>query len=101
MKKNGALAGFVRRFQDILDAMDEFDEIEAIEEINAEFEDAIFLMENIDEGEADAAEEIEGALEEMDDILDEYRALKDKDAALAQKVLEFEMTLQMARNNLL
>ena len=101
MKKNGALAGFVRRFQDILDAMDEFDEVEDIEDINAEFEDAIFLMENIDEDEEDAAEEIEGALEEMDDILDAYRVLKETAPEIAQKVIEFEMTLAMAKNNLL
>ena len=101
MKKNSALAGFVRRFQDILDAMDEFDEIEDIEEINAELEDAIFLMENIDEDDEDAKEEIEGALEEIEDILTEYRDVQEVSPAIGQKVIELEMTLQMAKNNLL
>ena len=101
MKKNSALAGFVRRFQDILDAMDEFDEIEELEEINAEMEDTIFLMENIDEDDEDARDEIEGALEEIEDILDEYRDMKEECPAIGQKVIELEMTLQMAKNNLL
>ena len=101
MKKNSALAGFVRRFQDILDAMDEFGEAEEIEEINAELEDAIFLMENIDEDDGDAKEEIEGALEEIEDILAEYRDLKDEYPEIGQKVIELEMTFQMAKNNLL
>lgn len=101
MKKNSALAVFISRFQDILDAMDEFDMDETLEELNAEFEDTLFLMENIDEEEEDAAEEIEGALEEMQDILDEYQDLANDRPELGQKVTEYSMALQMARGNLL
>ena len=101
MKKNSALAGFVRRFQEILDAMDEYEEIEAMEEINAEFEDALFLMENIDEEDEDAREEIEGALEEMEDILAEYREIAEDAPEIGQKTDEFERIVLMAKNNLL
>ena len=101
MKKNSALAGFVRRFQEILDAMDEFDEIEELEEINAEFEDAVFLMENIDEDDEDARDEIEGALEELEDILAEYREIVEDAPEIGPKTDEFESIILMAKNNLL
>ena len=101
MKKNSALAVFAVRFQDILDAMDEFDMDETLEELNAEFEDTLFLMENIDEEEEDASDEIEGALEEMQDILEEYQDMADERPELKQKVSELNMALQMARSNLL
>lgn len=101
MKKNSALAGFVKRFQDILDAMDEFEMDEALEELNAQFEDTLFWMENIDEEEEDAAEEIEDALEEISDLLNDYRKLAEERSELSQKVTELDMAAQMAKNNLL
>ena len=99
MKKNSALAGFVKRFQEILDAMDEFEMDEALEELNAQFEDTLFWMENIEE-EEDAADEIEDALEEISDLLDGYRELAKDRNELSQKVTELEMALKMAENNL-
>ena len=101
MKKNSALAGFLKRFQEILDAMDEFEMDENLEELNAEFEDALFLMESIDEEDEDASEEIEGALDELHELAQQYRAAAEAQAELGQKATELEMAVLMARNNLL
>jgi len=100
MKKNSALAGFLSRFQAILDGMDEFEMDDDLEEINAQFEDALFMMETIDEDDEDAAEEIADAMEDMDDLLAQYRELSEERPELGQKVLEMEMAVQMAKNNL-
>ena len=100
MKNSTALAGFCQRFQSILDALDAYDTDETLEELNAQYEDILFLMESIDVEDEDADEETEGALEELDDLLGEYRALADDRPELSQQILEMEMALQMARNNL-
>lgn len=100
MKKNSALAGFISRFQAILEELDQFEMDEEMEEMNAEFEDALFMMETIDEDGEDAAEEIADAMEDMDDLLARYRALCGERPELGQKVLELEMAVQMAKNNL-
>lgn len=100
MKKNSALAGFLKRFQAILEAMDEFEMDDELEEINAQFEDALFMMETIDEDDEDAAEEIADAMEDMEDILAQYRELCEERPELSQKVVELEMAVQMAKNNL-
>lgn len=99
MKKNAA-ASFLARFQDILDDLDEFEMTEELEELNAQLEDAIFLMESIDDGDEDASEELEGAIEEIEGLLEEYRELAEEIPELRQKVLELEMAAGMARMNL-
>lgn len=101
MKSKGALAGFLERFYGILDEMDQFEADEDLEELNAQFEDALFLLENVDEEGEDAREEIEGALEELGDILAEYRALAQERTELRQGTLELELALRMAGQNLL
>ena len=95
-----AMAGFLARFHEILDGLDELTEGEEMEELNAQFEDALFLMESIDPEDADAAEELEGALEELRDLPAAYRALAQEDPQLDQKLLELEMALKMAAQNL-
>ena len=100
MKKNGAAASFLARFQDILDDLGEFEMTDELEELNAQFEGAIFLLESIDEDDEDASEGIEGALEEIGDILDGYRELSEEMPELKQKVLELEMAVKMAEMNL-
>lgn len=97
MKK---ISAFIERFQEILDAMDELNEGGRLDEINAEFEDAIFLMENIDSDDADAQEEFEGALEEIEDILAEYREYE-AELDIGQKLIELDMIVQTAKKNLL
>lgn len=100
MKKNSAAAGFLARFQDILDDLDEFDMNDELEELNAQLEDSIFLLESIDEDDEDAAEELAGALDEIRSLADEYRRLADETPELSQKVLELEMAVKMAEMNL-
>lgn len=100
LKSKGALAGFLARFHEILDGLDEFEADEDLEELNAQFEDALFLLECVDEDEEDAQEEIAGALEELEDILAEYRALEWERPELRQMTLELEMSIRMAGKNL-
>ena len=100
MKKNSALAGFYNRFQAILEELDQFEMDEELEELNAEFEDALFMMETIDEDSEDAAEEIADAMEDMEGLLADYQELARQNPELCQKVMELEMAVQMAKNNL-
>ena len=98
MPKNKLMEGFIKRFQGILDALDEMSDSEEMDELNAQFEDVLFLMESTDEEDEDAREELEGALEELDELLEEYRELDMPE--LAQKLTELEMAVQMVKNNL-
>jgi len=98
LPKNKMLDGFMKRFQEILDALDEMSDSDEMDELNAQFEDILFLMESVDPEEEDAQEELEGALEEMEDLLEEYRELEMSE--IDQKITELEMALRMARNNL-
>lgn len=98
MLKNKMLDGFMKRFQEILDALDEMSESEEMDELNAQFEDILFLMESTDPDDEDAAEELVGALEELEDLLEEYRDLEIPE--IAQKITELEMAVRMAQNNI-
>ena len=56
---------FEKRFREILASLDEFrDENDEIEEMNAEFEDALFVIECIDVNDEEWEEEFTDALEE-------------------------------------
>jgi len=96
--KNKLAECFLNRFQEILDGLDALADSEEMEELNAQLEDVLFLMESIDDADADADEELEGALEEIEDLLDQYRETDDPE--VKQKALELDMALRMARNNL-
>ena len=95
-----ALNGFLERFHGILDELDEIGADEELEELNAQLEDVLFLMESVDPEDADAAEEIAGALEEIDDLLAAYRELAEELPELRQQALELEMARKMAGQNL-
>ena len=43
-----ALNGFLERFHGILDELDAFEADEELEELNAQLEDVLFLMESVD-----------------------------------------------------
>ena len=100
MMSKAALNGFLERFHGILDELDEIETDEELEELNAQLEDVLFLMESVDVEDADAAEELEGALEEIDDLLAAYRALAEELPELRQQALELEMARKMAGQNL-
>ena len=100
MISKAALNGFLERFHGILDALDALEADEELEELNAQLEDVLFLMESVDVEDADAAEEIAGALEEIDDLLAAYRELAEELPELRQQALELEMARRMAGQNL-
>lgn len=100
MMSKAALNGFLERFHGILDELDEIEADEELDELNAQLEDVLFLMESVDVEDADAAEEIAGALEEIDDLLAAYRALAEELPELRQQALELEMARKMAGQNL-
>lgn len=100
MMSKAALNGFLERFHGILDGLDEIEADEELDELNAQLEDVLFLMESVDVEDADAAEEIAGALEEIDDLLAAYRELADELPELRQQALELEMARRMAGQNL-
>lgn len=88
----------LKRFQEILDDLDELSDSEEMDELNAQYEDALFLAESIGEEDADAEELLSGALEELNDLLTQYRALHSP--AVDQKIVELEMAVKMAERNL-
>lgn len=100
MMSKAALNGFLERFHVILDELDEIEADEELDELNAQLEDVLFLMESVDVEDADAAEEIAGALEEIDDLLAAYRELAEELPELRQQALELEMARKMAGQNL-
>lgn len=102
MKKKNAAAAFLSRIQDILDALDELAEdagLEELDELNAQLEDALFLLECVED--EDAAEEYEGALEEILSLAGEYRALCAEVPHLQERAQELSSAAEMARLNLL
>ena len=98
--KDAAMKAFLQRFQAILDAMDEFEADEELEELNAQFEDALFLIESIDETDEDAAEEIADAFDDLDDIAADYLDYAEENPEILEKANELKMALEMARGNL-
>lgn len=88
----------LNRFQEILDDLDKLSDSDEMDELNAQYEDALFLAESIGEEDEDAEELFAGALEELNDLLTQYRALHSP--AVDQKIVELEMAVKMAERNL-
>lgn len=101
MKKNSILEGFYGRFQAILDAFDAFEPDEELEEMNAEFEDTLFMLESIDEDDDSSGEEIADFLEDMEGLVEDYRGIAQAREELRQTVFELEMAVRMARDNMI
>ena len=99
---------FEKRFRDILDELDtimeenEMDEevLDQLAELNAESEDALFLLCETGEDEPDAAEALEDALEEFYALTDDYRKLSEAVPELEPLVQRLEMVIGMIKNNL-
>ncbi len=65
---------FEKRFRSILDALDACsDGSEAFEELNAEFEDALCILEEIDLQSDEWQEEFTDALDDFEDLAARYR----------------------------
>ena len=92
---------FEKRFREILASLDEFrDEDEEIEEMNAEFEDALFVIECIDVNDEEWQEEFTDALEEFKDLLESYRGLEEDIPELKEAADRLDMAIKMAEANL-
>ena len=92
------IAEFEKRFRALLEELDGVAEDvgdEDLEDMNAEFEDALFMLSEIDPKSDDAQEEIADALEEFEALRDDYARRADtKD--IAERL---SMLIQMVRNN--
>ncbi len=68
---------FENRFRAILNALDErSDGSESFEELNAEFEDALCILEEINLRESDWQEEFTDALDDFEDLSARYRTFE-------------------------
>lgn len=84
------MQAFLKRFGEILSKLDEMGGGEALEELCAELEDAIFLLEC-----AEDEEEVAGALDELAGLAEELRRLGE-----AESAGELEATAELARRNI-
>ncbi|MGX8706121.1 MAG: hypothetical protein ACSW8J_06050 [bacterium] len=78
---------FDQRFRAILEALDEAaaeSGREAMEELNAELEDALFLIEQIDMKDEDWREEYRDALEELDALRADYAKIPEAEELAGQ-----------------
>lgn len=69
------IKAFEARFQAVLDELDALAEEsgnEALEELNAEFEDTLFMLTSIDPRDADATDDIRETLEALDALSKDY-----------------------------
>lgn len=97
---------FEKRFREILAQLDELrvaaddDQLDTLEELNAEYEDALFVIECTDANDEDWEEEFTDALEEFKDLLEEYQELAQELPDAEETVNRLKMAIQMAESNL-
>lgn len=94
---------FEKRFREILTMLDGIAEevqSEDLDEMNAAFEDALFVIESIGAEDEDWREAFEDALDEFDDLHAEYEGLTDELPSLAEPTERLMMLIGMVRNNL-
>ena len=97
---------FEKRFRELLSGLDELKDqasgetAEAMDEMNAEFEDALFVIECINTEEEEWQEEFSDALEEFKDLCGGYRKLASDFPALAAEADRLDMIVKMAEANL-
>lgn len=99
---------FGKRINEILEALDGIlneDDIndetaEALEELNAEMEDALALLNEINPAEEGWEEEAEDALDEFESLCDDYQALAQDAPGIAAEVQRLKMNLDMAQANI-
>ena len=92
------IAEFEKRFRALLEELDGVAEDtgdEDLEDMNAEFEDALFMLSEIDPKSDDAAEELDDALDELEALKDSYARWPEAREAADR----LGMLIQMARGN--
>lgn len=94
---------FEKRFRGLLDEMDELRADAAdedLEELAADFEDALFVVECIGANDEDWREQFTDALDEFSDIAKDSRRLAGKIPEMQEIAERTEALIQMARANL-
>ena len=94
---------FEKRFREILLTLDEIGadaQDESMDELNATFEDALFVIECIGENDEDWREAFEDALDEFDDLCAEYDRFAALIPELTEQAARLRMLVTMARSNL-
>ena len=97
---------FEKRFRELLAELDEMKDqasgetAEAMDEMNAEYEDALFVIECINADDEEWQEEFTDALEEFKDLCGGYRKLASELPALAAEADRLDMIVRMAEANL-
>ena len=95
--------GFAERFEallDELDALSEKVESEELEDLNAELEDALLLLTELDQRDDDWREKFVDAMDEFRSLAEDYRALSRRIPALEPMALRMKATADMALENL-
>lgn len=95
---------FEKRFREILEGLDEIrdsaegDEADSMDELNAGYEDALFVIECIELDDEDRDEAFSDALDEFEDLIEEYKTL---DVPGIDEIIgRLKMTVSLAKNNL-
>ncbi len=89
------IAEFEARFREILTALDDLADGEDMEELNAEFEDALFMLSQIDPRSDDAPEELADAMDEFDALRADYARFP----AAREAAERLGRLIEMARKN--
>lgn len=99
---------FARRYGELLSDLDAFseeaelsaDDAEALDDLNAELEDAILLLSQIRADGDDWRDELSDALEEIEALAADYRALSARAPGLDALAGRLEMAVRLAADNL-
>jgi len=99
---------FGKRLNEILENMDgilnecnpDDGTLEAFEDLNAETEDALMMLDEINPMDESWIEEAADALDEFESLCGDYRELSEKIPEIAAEVQRMGMTIDMARANL-
>ena len=94
---------FEKRFRGLLDEMDELRadaDDEDLEELAADFEDALFVIECIGADDEDWREQFTDALDEFSDIAEDSRRLAGEISQMEGIAGRMDALIQMARANL-
>lgn len=89
---------FIVRLEDMLDELDDIELTDELEELNANLEDVLFMMSESDPEEAEFADEMGDAADELLDLAAEYRKIPET-AQLADELSAIAAQLTMVLKN--
>ncbi len=91
-------AKFIVQLEDMLDELDDIELTDELEELNANLEDVLFMMSESDPEEAEFADEMGDAADELLDLAAEYRKIPET-AQLADELSAIAAQLTMVLKN--